>query len=121
MAEFLEMLGVGAEAIITETKSDNTHEHARNLQPLFQRERIKRVLLVTSAMHMPRSVATFRRLCPEVQFIAAPTDFHCTEPLPMAWYRKLAAVIPTPAHLLGFSEVMHEYLGLAWYKLRGWA
>ncbi len=121
MAEFLKMLGVGAEAIITETKSENTHEHARNLHPLFQERRIKRVLLVTSAMHMPRSVATFCRLCPEVQFIPAPTDFHCTQGSPTAWYRKLTGFIPTPSHLLAFSEVMHEYLGIAWYKLKGWA
>jgi len=120
MAEFLEMLGVGREAIITEIESENTHEHAKNLYPLLQRQHIKRVLLVTSAMHMPRSVATFRRLCPEVQFIPAPTDFRCTQSSPTAWYRGLTGFIPTPSHLVGFSEVMHEYLGMAYYSMRGW-
>jgi len=121
MAEFLEMVGVGAEAIITEIASENTHEHAKNLRAVFQKQGIKRVLLVTSAMHMPRSVATFRRLCPEVQFTPAPTDFHCTQASPTAWYRKLTGFIPTPSHLLAFSAVMHEYLGIAWYKFKGWA
>src|SRR5688572_22559843 len=36
MAEFLQLLGVESRDIITETKSQNTHEHAQNLAPIFQ-------------------------------------------------------------------------------------
>src|SRR5436309_11321099 len=38
MAEFLENLGVGKDAIITETKSEDTHQHAKNLGPIFQQQ-----------------------------------------------------------------------------------
>src|ERR1035437_6509746 len=62
MADFLQMLGVPKEAIITETKSGNTHEHAKNLYPVLRERGFTNVLLVTSAMHMPRSIGTFRRL-----------------------------------------------------------
>lgn len=120
MAELLQMLNVPQKAIIEETKSGNTHEHARNLQPVFQQRGFKRILLVTSALHMPRSIGVFRRLCPGLEFIPAPTDFRITERIPIPWYRHLVAVIPTPKHLLDFSEVMHEYLGIAYYKARGW-
>lgn len=121
MAEFLTTLGVPREAIVTEGASSNTREHARNLPAIFQERKIKKVLLVTSALHMPRSVGVFHKQFPEVELVPAPTDFHATEQRAAApWYRQLGAVVPTPARLLAFSEAMHEYLGLAYYKLRGW-
>jgi uncharacterized SAM-binding protein YcdF (DUF218 family) len=120
MAELLESLGVGKDAIITETKSEDTRQHARNLSPVFREQGFKRILLVTSAMHMPRSIGTFRHLCSGIEFIPAPTDFHVTEGIPKPWYHQLGSIIPTPRHLLDFSEVMHEYAGMAYYKMHGW-
>jgi uncharacterized SAM-binding protein YcdF (DUF218 family) len=119
MVDLLEELGVPKTALLTETQAANTHEHAVNLGPLFKERGIRRVLLVTSAMHMPRSVGVFRKLRPEVDIIPAPTDFRVVD-FPLPWYRKLATLIPTPSNLLRFSDMMHEYLGLAEYKLRGW-
>jgi len=120
MAEFLEMLGVPESAIFTETKAANTHEHARNLKTVLQEHRFKRILLVTSAMHMPRSLGVFHRGCLGIEFIPCPTDFRVTERIPAPWYQQLKALVPTPANLLLFSEAMHEYLGIAYYRLRGW-
>ena len=121
MADFLQLLNIPQGAIVEETKSNNTHEHTLNLLSVFQEKGFKRILLVTSAMHMPRSLGVFRKHCPDIEFIPAPTDFHCTEKLvPTPWYRELVSVIPTPRHLLDFSEVMHEYLGIAYYTMRGW-
>lgn len=120
MADFLQELGVPRDAIITETKAEDTHQHAQNLHPVFQKLGFKRVLLVTSAMHMPRSVGTFRRFCPGIEFIPAPTDFSVTESIPSPWYHAVTALIPTPSHLVGFSQVSHEYLGMAYYRLKGW-
>lgn len=71
-------------------------------------------------MHMPRSLEVFRRLCPGLEFIPAPTDFRATERIPAPWYHELTALIPTPRNLLDFSQVMPEYLGIAYCKLRGW-
>jgi uncharacterized SAM-binding protein YcdF (DUF218 family) len=119
MADLLEMLGVPQDAVIRETNAGNTHEHAINLNPLFHERGFKRVLLVTSAMHMPRSVGTFRRLCPGIEFITAPTDFRITE-LSLPWYRELVAMVPTPDNLTHFSETLHEYVGMAYYRMRGW-
>jgi uncharacterized SAM-binding protein YcdF (DUF218 family) len=120
MADLLEMVGVPQDAIIKETKARDTHEHARNVYPMLQERGIKRVLLVTSAMHMPRSLSTFHRLCTGIEVIPAPTDFRVTERIPAPWYHRIGGAIPTPRHLLDFSEVMHEYTGMAYYRLRGW-
>jgi len=119
MAELLKMIGVPQGAIILETKSENTHGHGVNLYSLLQDRGFKRVLLVTSAMHMPRSMGVFKRFCAGVEFIPAPTDFRIIR-LEIPWYQELLALIPTPANLEQFSETMHEYLGIAYYKMRGW-
>jgi uncharacterized SAM-binding protein YcdF (DUF218 family) len=120
MAEFLVDIGVPTNAILRETASRNTREHAVNLESLLKEQGFHRILLVTSAMHMPRSMGVFRKNCPAIEFVPAPTDFRATDPLPVPWYRHLAGLIPTPSNLAAFSEVQHEYLGMLWYRLRGW-
>jgi uncharacterized SAM-binding protein YcdF (DUF218 family) len=120
MREFLSLLGLPKEAILTEGASSNTHEHAVNLELLFRDRKIKRVLLVTSAMHMPRSLGVFHKSCPNVEFVPAPTDFRLVDDPGRPWYRELVAFIPTPQNLVGFSEMMHEYVGMAYYRMRGW-
>jgi uncharacterized SAM-binding protein YcdF (DUF218 family) len=120
MAELLENIGVPTDAIIRENKAGNTREHALCLGTVLQDHHFKRVLLVTSAMHMPRSIGVFRRLCPFIEVIPAPTDFHVTKRMSIPWYQQLVAFIPTPQHLSEFSDAMHEYLGMAYYRLRGW-
>lgn len=121
MAELLTMLGVPGSAIVTEVESENTHDHAVNLCPFLQERQMRSVLLVTSAMHMPRSIATFRRTCPAVAFIPAPTDFRVAQDAPVAWYRDAVNLLPTPGTLLAFSDAIHEYVGMAYYRARGWA
>jgi hypothetical protein len=71
-------------------------------------------------MHMPRAVGVFKKDCDFCEFIPAPTDFRVTNPIAEPWYQELKALVPTPANLLLFSEAMHEYVGMAFYKLRGW-
>jgi uncharacterized SAM-binding protein YcdF (DUF218 family) len=119
MAELLENIGVPPGAILKETMSSNTHEHAANLPALLKEHAFKRVLLVTSALHMPRAMGVFKRSCPGIEFIPAPTDFRVVD-VERPWYREIINLIPTPSSYVQFSETMHEYLGLAYYWLRGW-
>jgi uncharacterized SAM-binding protein YcdF (DUF218 family) len=121
MAELLETVGVPAPAIVLERKARNTHDHAVYLCPIFLERRIGRVLLVTSAIHMRRAVAVFHRSCPAVEYIPAPTDFRETEGVSVVWYRHLIGLIPTSRSFLDFSDAVHEYLGIAYYDLRGWS
>ena len=120
MAELLQLLGIPTSSIVTEIKSENTHDHAVNLCPLLEARQMKRVLLVTSALHMPRSVGVFRRACPAVEFVPAPTDFRAPFERSFAWYRQGVRLLPTPRSLLDFSDAAHEYVGMAYYHLRGW-
>ena len=66
-------LGVPAAAIIVEPDSLNTYENAINVQKIMVDRQIKKILLVTSAFHMPRSLRIFRKLKMEV--IPAPSVY----------------------------------------------
>ena len=70
-------------------------------------------MLVTSAVHMPRAMALFRRR--GAQPIPAPTH-HMTLDVPGV---ACASSSPRPGALDEVDAGVHEYLGMVWSKLRG--
>nr|WP_240451260.1 YdcF family protein [Wenzhouxiangella sp. XN201] len=114
MRALLTDLGVPESAILMEAESRNTRENAVNSAAIANHNDIELVLLVTSALHMRRSVATFRAAGLETVPVAA--DFE---------------VMPEPGHALRWlpdAEALHnstralkEYLGYWVYRWRGWA
>jgi len=121
MADLLEEVGVARSAIVLEPHAQNTHEHAVYLCPIFREHHIKSVLLVTSAMHMPRALAAFQHSCSTAAYTPAPTDFRVTDGVPLPRWRRVVNIFPTTRALLDFTGATHEYLGLTLYRLRGWA
>lgn len=122
MAVILETLGVPKEAIIEEPRSLNTYENALYVRQILQEKGIKRVLLVTSAMHMPRSLLIFKRQ--GIEAIPAPTDFLVTEAdinetssTPQAI---LLNAVPDADNLYKTTRALKEYLGRVVYSLKGW-
>jgi uncharacterized SAM-binding protein YcdF (DUF218 family) len=123
MLIFLEMLGVPPEAIWLETESLNTYENALFSRRILEEKGIDRIVLVTSAMHMPRSVALFEKQGFEV--IPAPTDFSVTqEKWDNLWKLDLVTqlfnFLPGVGNLEDTTGVMKEYIGMLVYRLRGW-
>jgi uncharacterized SAM-binding protein YcdF (DUF218 family) len=57
--ELARVLGIPVAAIITETTARTTREEAMRLAALLQPRGIRRILLVTDAAHMPRSLKLF--------------------------------------------------------------
>lgn len=114
MERFLTDLGVPANALLLEEQSRSTHENAVYTAKLLQEHGLHRVLLVTSALHMPRALATFRAA--GVNAIPAPTDFEVIpEPAhPLRW-------LPDAGALSASTRALKEYLGLWVYRWRGWA
>ncbi|MGF1514853.1 MAG: YdcF family protein [Elainellaceae cyanobacterium] len=120
MATLAEALGVPRADILQEPDSLNTRQNAVNVQQLMAQEGMAQILLVTSAIHMPRALAVFRRL--GIDAAAAPTDFLITNEgaaTPSA-EAKILKTLPTAQHLYNFTRAMKEYVGLVIYKLRGW-
>ena len=78
MSAFLADLGVPAQAMVLEEQSRNTRQNAANSAALLKARGIDRILLVTSALHMPRAVALFT--AQGLQVVPAPTDFEASQP-----------------------------------------
>ncbi len=112
MKSLLVEWGVHESAIGTEVKSRNTAENAAGIRRLYPN--LRKILLVTSAMHMPRAEAVFGRAGFEV--IPAPTDFQVLSDRPFTAFELLP-----DAHALALtSDAIKEYLGMLYYRLRGW-
>jgi uncharacterized SAM-binding protein YcdF (DUF218 family) len=123
MAEIMQMLGVPSWAILEESASRNSHENAAYTSHLLRSHNLHRVLLVTSALSMPRALAAFRH--EGIDAIAAPTDF--TPGLSEDSKNGVSELevialnlLPNPHNLDESSAALHEYLGLAIYNLAGW-
>jgi len=123
MASLLELLQVPAAALWLEPDSRNTYENAANSRSILEPKGIQQIILVTSAVHMPRAVALFEHQGFEV--IPAPADYRITR---TDWEQlkstnvllQLSYLIPSAENLSQTTGALKEYLGLLIYKLRGW-
>lgn len=122
MQQLLEFIGIPKEAIIQEPNSLNTHENAVNVQKILEQKGIEKVLLVTSAMHMPRSLLIFKKQ--GIDAIAAPTDFLVSQKnldeLTSSPKSIILNLIPDAHHLDKTTRALKEYIGLFVYHLKGW-
>jgi uncharacterized SAM-binding protein YcdF (DUF218 family) len=123
MEALLQLTGVPAEAIWTQSDSRNTYEDAFYSARLLKEKGIRRILLVTSAWHMPRSVRLFQAQGLEV--VPASTDFQVTD----ADWRELTsadlrlqvlAFLPSADSRGMTTRMLKEYLGLLVYDLQGY-
>lgn len=105
-------LGFVSNNIVFEERARNTFENALYARDLAQPKPGERWLLVTSAMHMPRSVGIFRKAGFPV--IAYPVDFR-TDGDP-----SLFSAPRFPTRAIGVVQfAVHEWLGLVVYWLTG--
>jgi uncharacterized SAM-binding protein YcdF (DUF218 family) len=122
MAKLVEALGVPNSAIVEDPTSLNTRENAMNVQKVLQSRQINRILLVTSAMHMPRSIQIFQRL--GIEAIPAPTDFLIADQefaaISDSSQARLLSLLPDTDNLYGSTRALKEYIGMIVYRLRGW-
>jgi len=115
MSGLLEEWGVPAAAIEVGEGSINTRENALFSYRLRAARGIRKIILVTSAMHMPRAAGAFRKAGFEV--LPAPADFRTGWGAPNPVFLWL----PSAGSLDHSQTALHEWLGLWTYRLRGWA
>jgi len=110
----IDLFGVPDSAVIRMGRSRTTHEDAVLTAKLFEERGLKKdILLVTTASHMPRAAALFRKQGFSVQI--APTDFRGdTEPA-FKFYR----LLPSGAALSETTAAMHEIIGTWAYRAMG--
>lgn len=122
MATLLVRFGVPPQDIIEEPDSLNTYENAVNVRRILEQRQIQKILLVTSAIHMPRSLLIFRKQ--EIDTIPAPTDFYIAEPSldgrTDSFQDVLLSLLPSSDRLERTTRALKEYIGMGIYRLRGW-
>lgn len=122
IADVLTSIGIPSQVLVQEPNSFNTYENAVNVKKILDSRGIRRVLLVTSAIHMPRSLKIFQRQ--GIDAIPAPTDFLVSQ----GELRELGStpkgailnLLPDTENIHQFTNAIKEYVGTFVYKLRGW-
>jgi len=109
MGKAAQMLGADPAQLILERQSLDTESQARFIHPLVGNDNF---ILVTSASHMSRSMALFKK--EGMSPIAAPVGSAVRGKAALA----LTNLYPQPGSLLKAQTAVWEYLALAWSKLR---
>jgi len=110
MADVAVALGINDEDIVLESESRDTKDQARLIRKILGHNRF---ILVTSASHMPRSIALFQKK--DMNPIPAPIGHIIRE------RQKITPAIffPSAGQIEKIERAFYEYLGLVWAKLRG--
>lgn len=114
IGELLVEWGVPADAIQLEGRSRNTRENALNIKPMLEATGCDRSLLVTSAAHMQRALASFRA----VGLYAHPvvSDIRVTR---KSGYT-LMDFVPDAHALAMTTDAIREWMGQQVYQWKGW-
>ena len=109
--DYLIRWGVPKSDVIGEEQSRDTFESAVETQKLLRNKGWRRYLLVTSAIHMPRSMLVFAARTPDP--IPAPADFSLGE-----FQLTPLDLFPNEQAARKLFMTIHEYLGLINYYWR---
>ncbi|MGQ9869354.1 YdcF family protein [Leptodesmis sp.] len=122
MAELIKTMGVPETVLIQESTSRNTRENAVNSKKIMDDQGIRSILLVTSALHMPRSLRIFQKL--GIQAFPATTDFLSSDRETRELQNTAQDItlnsLPDAERLRNTTRALKEYVGICIYWLRGW-
>ncbi len=108
----LQDMGVDESRLLLETRSRNTYENALFSKELAPDHGQGTWILVTSALHMPRSVGVFRQM----GWTVIPWPVNYLTGGEQEWANE-----DVPIERLYFlSRTLHELVGMAYYRARGW-
>jgi uncharacterized SAM-binding protein YcdF (DUF218 family) len=106
MGQEARRLNIAAGDLIMEKRSRRTHEQAEEIKKISKTQNWKSILLVTSFSHMKRSLMVFEQAGFKVY------------PAPADPYEKYTRDFLGNLQL--FKLLLHEYLGIIYYRIKGW-
>ena len=117
MKNILIKAGVKKSYIITEDKSDDTFENALYVLRICKKRNFKRIILVTSAYHMPRAMFLFKSIKLKENFkgiriIPYPAGFKTNK------HYDVYSYFPQLGSLVISEEAIHEYIGYFYYYIK---
>ena len=113
-AAYLRRLRVPESDIIIESKARNTYENFLYSKKMLAAEGSGKILVITSAFHVPRSRLIAKKAGLKADFYA--TDF---------FYKKMSAspyrwILPDDRALIFWKVILKEWVGIAAYKAKGY-
>ena len=112
MGDALLRLGVAESRILLESSSIDTHDEAVLVGPMLRSRGVEQIVLVTSAVHMPRSIGAFRAA--DINAVPA------IAPDPDSFRPWVDRYRPSVYGLELSAQLAHEVVGLPYYWSRGW-
>jgi len=112
MQDFLREQGVPIHHLLVEDRSRNTHENAVESAKLLKERGVRRIVLVVDAVDMLRASWCFQKQGIEV--VPSPCNHVATK-----FHPRIEAFLPSPIGAAGLERVAYEWLGTAYYWLRG--
>ncbi len=110
--QFLLSFGIPEDKILLESESRNTFENGLYSKKILDDKQLKRIILVTSAFHMKRSVAIFKKL--GIDVIPFPTDYRSLK-TGMNW----ETFVPSTGALDTTTISIKEWIGIFAYEWKG--
>jgi uncharacterized SAM-binding protein YcdF (DUF218 family) len=112
--QYLMNIGVPEQDILIDSTSKNTYENAVNSKNIIDKMGYHKIMLITSAYHIPRAKACFKKLGMPV--FALPVDY---EHGPRVYYFDHLFLPQTKAFRL-WETILHEWIGFISYKIAGY-
>src|SRR6056297_177808 len=94
---------------IQEKEAQTTYENGQEIKKWMQENQYDQIYLVTSAIHMRRSVGVFDNL--NINYIPVVSNYSQSHNLSWLDY------LPNQACLRSNMQALHEWIGLLWYKV----
>lgn len=113
MVQELVNAGVPADDIVLESRSGSTQEQAQEIKRLLEAREIERFVLVTSPIHMRRSLAVFR--AQGMDPVPSPASQHSS-----GHAVDRGGLVPHPDALAASQAALREALATAYYWSQGW-
>ncbi len=113
LASQLEAWGVDRGRIIVEDRARNTRENAEFSKAIVDAHQFKRLLVITSAEHMPRALDCFHRVGLDPD--ALPVDYRSYDPA-----QSTGSLIPRAGPLSDSTAAIRELVGRVIYRLVGY-
>lgn len=110
----LEDWGIAKERLIGEDKARNTRENALHVKEIARARGFERVLIVTSAFHMPRAAECFAAVDMKVDTLAV--DYRADRPA----FPSLSKLLPRAHSLMMTASVIRETFGRVVYRAQGY-
>ena len=106
-------LGVPKEAIILEDKARNTYENVKFTKKILDKNNWHDILLISSPYHMRRVRLIYDKVASDIDVIYLPL-------LKSVFYQHLERFLSKRITLEQIRGIIHEYLGILYYRLKGW-